>query len=156
MHKSYPDGEFHIDCIGDGGTALPSIETYIKDNQLENNVSLPGRKKRDEIIKYYDESQVFVMISRQEAFGLVYLEAMARGCICIGTRGQGIDGVIEDGKNGFLCNGGDVEELTAIINRLNKMSTEERVAISRNARKRAEELSEPNVASYYLQQVMNS
>ena len=156
LHKSYPDGEFHIDCIGDGGTALPSIETYIKDNQLENNVSLPGRKKRDEIIKYYDESQVFVMISRQEAFGLVYLEAMARGCICIGTRGQGIDGVIEDGKNGFLCNGGDVEELTAIINRLNKMSTEERVAISRNARKRAEELSEPNVASYYLQQVMNS
>lgn len=156
LHQSYPEGDFHINCIGDGGTALPSIESYIKENQLEKNVSLPGRKKRDEIIHYYDEAQVFVMISRQEAFGLVYLEAMARGCICVGTKGQGIDGVIEDGKNGFLCSGGDVDELMAIINRINKLSTQEKMNISNNARKRAEELSEVNVAKYYLQQVLNA
>ena len=42
------------------------------------------------------------MISQGEAFGLVYLEAMARGCITIASRGEGFDGIIKDGINGFL------------------------------------------------------
>ena len=156
LHNTYPEGDFHINCIGDGGTALPNIEAYIKDNRLEKNVSLPGRKKREEIMKYYDESQVFVMISRQEAFGLVYLEAMSRGCICIGTRGQGIDGVIVDGENGFLCEGGNSKELETIIKRINELSPKERRRISSNARKTAEDLSEINVAKNYIEKVLAS
>ena len=45
---------------------------------------------------------VWIMISKNETFGLVYLEAMARGCITIGSRNQGIDGVINHGVNGFF------------------------------------------------------
>ena len=41
------------------------------------------------------------MISKNEAFGLVYLEAMLAGCI-VASR-NGIDGIIIDGYNGFLC-----------------------------------------------------
>ena len=37
----------------------------------------------------------FVMVSSREAFGLVYVEAMAKGCIVIATKGQGMDGIIK-------------------------------------------------------------
>lgn len=43
------------------------------------------------------------MVSAHEAFGLVYVEAMAKGCITVATAGQGIDGVIVDGKMVFVC-----------------------------------------------------
>ena len=154
LHTLYPKGDYHLDCIGDGGTALQSILDYVGDNGLENNVNLPGRMNREEIIKYYDQAQVFVMISKQEAFGLVYLEAMSRGCICVGTKGQGIDGVIEDGVNGFLCEGGNVAELVSVLERINKLTPEQRDSISVRARETAERLSEPNVAKMYLDEVI--
>jgi len=34
------------------------------------------------------------MVSAPETFGLVYLEAMAKGCIVIGTKNWGIDGIV--------------------------------------------------------------
>ncbi len=48
-----------------------------------------------------------VMNSRNEAFGLVYFEAMARGCIIITSRKEGFDGIIQDGVNGFLFKASD-------------------------------------------------
>lgn len=156
LNICYPNREFHMTCIGSGGTALDEIKTYIRDEKLENNISFTGQIDRDKIIEYYDKNQCFVMISKSEAFGLVYLEAMARGCICIGTRGQGIDGVIVDGENGFLCKGGDVEELISVINKINALSKEEKQRISDNARRTAEELSDYNVAKMYIEEVMKS
>lgn len=156
LHRAYPDGGFHLTCVGSGGTALDDIKQYIQQEHLQDNISFAGQIDRDEIIRYYDQNECFVMISKSEAFGLVYLEAMARGCICVGTRGQGIDGVIKDGENGFLCHGGDDEELTTIITKINALSAIEKKAISDNARRTAEELSDYNVAKMYIEAVMNS
>ena len=155
LNICYPQKDFHFTCIGSGGTALGEIKELINNENLNNNISFTGQIDRDEIIKFYDENQCFIMISKSEAFGLVYLEAMARGCICIGTRGQGIDGVIIDGENGFLCNGGDSKELAQIINHINSLSGEEKQRISENARHTAEELSDYNVAKMYIENVMN-
>lgn len=156
LNRSYPDKSFKLTCVGSGGTAVDDIKNLIKKYNLNDNVLFTGQIERDDIIKFYDEAECFVMISRSEAFGLVYLEAMARGCICIGTRGQGIDGVIVDGENGFLCEGGNVEELTAIIKRINGMPAEEKTRISRKARETAESLSDFNVAKLYIDSVMES
>ena len=156
LHHAYPQGGFHLTCVGSGGTALEDIKHYIEQEHLQDNVSFAGQIDRDEIIRYYDANECFIMISKSEAFGLVYLEAMARGCICVGTKGQGIDGVIVDGVNGFLCKGGDSEELTSIIKKINALSAEEKRKLSENARKTAEELSDFNVAKNYLDAVMSA
>lgn len=156
LNKCYPNREFYLTCVGSGGTALDEINDYIKNERLDNNINFIGQIDRDKIIEYYDKNQCFIMISKSEAFGLVYLEAMARGCICVGTKGQGIDGVIVNGENGFLCKGGDIEELTEIINHINSLSKEEKQRISDNARRTAEELSDYNVAKMYIEEVMNS
>ena len=57
-------------------------------------------------------SECFIMVSKNETFGLVYLEAMLQGCIVVASKNEGIDGIIIHGENGFLCNAGDVNELT--------------------------------------------
>ena len=54
------------------------------------------------------------MISSNEVFKLVYLEAMAQGCIVIASKGGGFDGINVDGQNGFLCEPGDSEQLESI------------------------------------------
>jgi L-malate glycosyltransferase len=51
--------------------------------------------------------------SEKESFGLVLLEAMACGVPCIGTDVGGIPEVIQHGKNGFISQLGDVEQMGA-------------------------------------------
>ena len=94
------------------------------------------------------------MISKGEAYGLVYLEAMARGCITIASRNEGMDGIIKDGINGFLCNAGDYVELASIIQRINSMSMEERMAISNHAIETAKWLTDENTAKMYIDNVV--
>ena len=93
------------------------------------------------------------MISRGEAFGLVYLEAMARGCITIASKDEGFDGVIQDGKNGFLCKAGDSEELALILDKIKQMPKEELNAISHAAIETAHELTDEKVAEVYLNSI---
>lgn len=60
------------------------------------------------------------MISTNEIFGLVYLEAMAASCLTIASKNGGVDGIIKCEKNGFLCEEGNDKELHSILNRITK------------------------------------
>ena len=113
-----------------------------------------GKIPRDEITAQYDKAQCMIMISKGEAYGLVYLEAMARGCITIASRGEGFDGVIIDGVNGFLCAPGDYQELVGIIERINLLSVEEKNCISKNAIETAKRLTDYNVAKMYIDDIL--
>ena len=55
------------------------------------------------------------MSSKPEGFGIVYLEAMAAGCVTIGTEGQGIADIIEHGVNGFLVPADDADCIVRVI-----------------------------------------
>ena len=140
-------------CYAGVGQEATTIQSEVQRLDINKNVKLLGRISRDDVFKLLDESDLFIMISRNEAFGLVYLEAMARGCITIASRDEGFDGIIEDGYNGFLCKAGDSTELSGIINRILTMSAEQRKQISDNAMKTAKVLTDENVAKDYLKHV---
>ena len=55
------------------------------------------------------------MPSIPEGFGIAYLEAMASGCITIGTEGEGIADLIVSGKNGFLVPPDDPDSIVRVI-----------------------------------------
>lgn len=150
LNKVYPDGDFRMVYIGEGGESAAI-------NAVENKGELvyTGRINRTEIIEYLKKADVFVMISRDELFGLVYLEAMAFGCIPIASRKEGMDGIVKDGYNGFLCEAGNVDELVDIIDRINAMSEEEKLEISRQAKETAQQYSDANVAKMYIDQLFN-
>ena len=110
-----------------------------------------GREKVQEIMK---DADIFCMPSVNETFGLVYLEAMACGCLTIGTRKEGIDGVIEDGRNGFLIST-EEELFECIWSILTEKRKENLERISQNAIRTGQEFSERNMSLRYFQLMKN-
>jgi len=76
----------------------------------DNRISMFGRYSREQGKKMFSGSDAFVLTSRVETFGIVYIEALASGIPCIGTKCQGADDIIDE-SNGYLVEYGDVDEL---------------------------------------------
>ena len=150
--QSFSGENFELHYIGEGNEKT-SIERIAQDYNVVDKVHLHGRIQRDQVVEMLDESDVFVMISKNEAFGLVYLEAMARGCITIASRREGFDGIIQDGVNGFLCEAGDSSELSSIISKIRSMCNDDIQRISKNAIKTACELTDKKAAKKYIDNV---
>lgn len=155
LHKAFPLKDFEFNIIGEG-MERENLEKLIQELGVEKNVKFLGRKKRDEVQTIMNESDCFVMVSESEAFGLVYLEAMSKGCITIGTRGQGIDGVINHGINGYLCESNNSNELAEIFRNLNSLQKEKLIEISQNAIETAQGMTDRKVAEKYLNTVINN
>lgn len=153
LTQAYPTKDFHLTYIGEG-QQLSVIREKMGQFAVRDQVSILGRISRDKIVEEYDKADCMVMISRGEAYGLVYLEAMARGCITIASRHEGFDGVIVDGENGFLCEAGNAEELAIIIMRINAMTADERQAISDRAIETAKRLTDEKAARLYIDDVI--
>lgn len=154
LHEVYSDRNFNLAIVGIGACEYELTE-LVKKLNLQKQVIFYGRITRDEVLKLMQDMECFTMISRDEAFGLVYLEAMAKGCIVIASRNEGIDGVIEDGINGFLCNAGDEKELANIYKRINNLTKDQKEQISKNAIESAKNFKDSDVAKRYLDTVIN-
>ncbi|MCR6110684.1 N-acetyl-alpha-D-glucosaminyl L-malate synthase BshA [Bacillus sp. A301a_S52] len=96
--------------IGEG-PELPVIKDLVKKLELSHRVFFLGNQKR--VAEIVSMSDVKLLLSEKESFGLVILEAMACGVPVIGTNIGGIPEVIEDGKSGFICEVGDIESIAA-------------------------------------------
>ena len=145
---------FKLDYVGDGANR-PIIEKIIKDNNWSDRVTLHGFVEREQVPSFISKAQCFIMISEEETFGLVYLEAMSMGCITIASRNEGMEGIIEDGENGFLCKAGDEHELAEIIKKINDMPQADLNRISENAKQTAMRLTDANVARCYLEEILD-
>lgn len=97
--------------IAGDGDDRPRLERMAKDVGVSDRVLFAGARSDEELAGYYAACDVFVMPSRQEGFGLVFLEAMAFGKPTIGGNCGGIPEVVADGETGFLVNYGDVDAL---------------------------------------------
>lgn len=103
-------------------------------------------KPKEELIKIYQQNEIFVMPSIHETFGLVYAEAMSQGLPVIYTRGQGFDGQFKDGDIGFSVNHNDANEIAERIKDiLNDYQT-----ISENCIKQLEKYSWENINNKYI------
>ncbi|NUK31289.1 N-acetyl-alpha-D-glucosaminyl L-malate synthase BshA [Parageobacillus sp. VR-IP] len=94
--------------VGDG-PEMPVVCRLVRELGLQEDAHFLG--KQDKLDELYSISDVMLLLSEKESFGLVLLEAMACGVPCIGTTIGGIPEVIEDGETGFLCELGNVEEI---------------------------------------------
>lgn len=151
--SNYPEGDFSITYVGDG-KGIKLIQKKASEYAIQSNIFFTGRIDRSEVTSYMDRSDVFIMISKAETFGLVYLEAMARGCITIASRNEGMDGIIVDGENGFLCDAGDSNELGSIIAKLKRMDSNTLQKISKNAIITAAKMTDNKMAEKYIKSVV--
>ena len=144
---------YTFDIFGEGGE-LDNLISITKELKLENRVVFHGRIPRNEVIKKMRESHAFIMISKGEAFGLAYLEAMAATCIPIGSVGEGIDGVIINEENGLLCEAQNVYDLVKRLEWLMELNTEKLYNLSKKGYETAQAFSDSNVAKRYLDDVV--
>lgn len=108
--KQYGNRDFIHIIIGDG-SQREKIKDMINEYDLEENCIMMGILSHDKVIKEMLNSDIFVLPSYNESFGIVYLEAMNCKLPIIGTMNEGISDIIVDGENGLLINQGDVDEL---------------------------------------------
>jgi glycosyltransferase involved in cell wall biosynthesis len=94
------------------------FEAVARDLGIEQNIQFVGRQSRQEVASAMRHCSAFVLPSHNEGLGCVYLEAMACGKPVIGCQGQGIDEVIEDGKNGWLIPANGLDELVERLSTL--------------------------------------
>ncbi len=149
MKKLIDKNMLKLTIIGTGNYEK-KLRKITEDLEIEEYVDFAGRKHRDEVYAYMREADLFIMPSYHETFGLVYLEAMSSGCITIGSRGEGIDGVIVDGENGFLVNPYDVDEIAGCLETIISLPEMELKQISDKAVETARMYSEENVSKQYL------
>ena len=98
------------------GPELENLKKLCCELNIERDVEFTGKLPNNEVLRRMAAAQFFCMPSVREGFGIVYLEAMASGCITIGTKGEGIDGFIKSGENGFLVSPDSPGEIAEIIN----------------------------------------
>jgi glycosyltransferase involved in cell wall biosynthesis len=143
----------NLTIVGEGNERIKILKRA-KKLGISDCIHLTGKLNRLEVREQLLKNQIFAMLSRDEAFGLVYLEAMACGCIVIATQGGGVDGIISHGVNGFLCKFGDVSDLTDVITLINLLSEEEKMKIIQNALSTAQSYSEGKISESYLSNVI--
>ena len=108
----YPDATLTIVGIGEMEAQL---RARIAALGLERRVTLTGGLPHEAVLARMANSDLFVLPSWGEGYGIVYIEAMAAGCIAVGARGEGIEDTITDGENGFLVPAGDIDAIERVM-----------------------------------------
>ena len=111
----------HLDIVGSG----PELDyiTDLSNKEYKGLVTLHGFMNREELIHLYQKNDIFIMPSKYETFGLVYVEAISQGLPVIYTRNQGFDGYFEDGVVGYSVKYNDLEEIVQKIIQMVDKST---------------------------------
>lgn len=113
--------------VGDGNDR-ERLENIAARLGLGASVEFRGRLSNETLHRIYLEADLFVLPSKKEGFGIVFLEAMAYGLSVVAAAAAGALDVVEDGVTGLLVPPDDNEALsTAILSLLE--NPEKRIAL---------------------------
>lgn len=139
-------------------THLPELRILcFGNNKPDKNASLPiyfefeYNPAQENIRKIYGQCDVWLCCSRSEGFGLTILEAMACRCPTVSTKCGGPEDIVEEGKNGYLCDIDDVDALTDAVMRVLGSSEPEWQALSNAALAKATGYSWEDAAALFEQ-----
>jgi phosphatidylinositol alpha-1,6-mannosyltransferase len=110
----HPDAEL---CMVGDGTDRLRLEDKAEQAGLTGPVTFTGRIDDRALERLYRQCTFFVMPSRNEGFGFVFLEAMRAGKACIGGRGAAAE-IIQHGTTGLIVDPENRDEIAGAILRL--------------------------------------
>ena len=91
---------------------------FIKDNQLEKNVTFYGWVPQQKLRSILTESDILMVSSKQESLPMVIAEAMSAGKVVVSSITGGTPEMITNGVDGFLFNTSSVENVISILEEL--------------------------------------
>jgi glycosyltransferase involved in cell wall biosynthesis len=111
-------GPWHATVVG-AGNHLDTCRNLARELGIEERVSFPGWVPHGELTRFYLDAALTVVPSRwPEPFGMVGIEAMARGRPVVGFAVGGIPDWLEDEVTGLLVPEADTGAMAAAIDRL--------------------------------------
>lgn len=112
--------------LAGNGTEKKNLKTLVSELGLQNNVRFIGYVTNLE--EYQKISEIAVSCSKREGLGLNLIEAMLSGNPVVATRNRGHNELIQENRNGYLVESGDVnalaERLISLLNRERILSTD--------------------------------
>jgi len=125
---------------------MSKIRNMVERLDLEKKVVFLGRQ--DDVIPLLNISDLYMLPSKSESFGLSALEALSCSVPVIGTKIGGMEEVVQDGLNGYLFDPDDIESISdAAISIL--MDDQKRYDMGQKARSRAEEFDDDVIVPIY-------
>lgn len=146
--------DYKMKIVGTG-PLKESLTAHIREYSLENNMVIVDRMPRKDLQQLMRQSDIFVLIGSHEVFGMVYIEAMLQGCLVVASKFGGVDGIIKNGENGFLCSAGDARELESVLKGIQRLDSDEKASISQRAIETAMNYTESLSAKRYLNHIKN-
>lgn len=114
------ESKFELYLAG-GGDEKENLIRLAKELKIENQVHFLGQLSREELLKHYADSDLFVLPTREDCFALVILEAMCSKLPIVCSKyADGAYDLIEEGKNGFVADPYDAKLFAEKINLLLK------------------------------------
>ena len=115
LRKDFPN--LYLNIAGTG-SELEKLKNETDNLQVSSFVNFRGMLNAEDLCKLYQQSDVFILLSFYESFGLVYLEANACGIPVIGSNVGGTKEAIDDGVTGFVVsidNENEIYEKTKLL-----------------------------------------
>lgn len=121
--SEFLDNNIKIIIAGNGPLKI-KLSNLIKDLNLGNRVTLVGYLSESELISYYKKADIFCLpsITRNEAFGVVLLEAMmfSLPIVCFNIPGSGVPWVAKNKYNAEVVDKINCMDLAEAINNLSR------------------------------------
>ncbi|MDG2062467.1 MAG: N-acetyl-alpha-D-glucosaminyl L-malate synthase BshA [Flavobacteriaceae bacterium] len=105
-----PEISCRLMMIGEGPEKIKALD-YVEKKGLSDKILFLGNS--NEIDKILCYSDLFLLPSEKESFGLSALEAMAHGVPVISSNAGGLSEVNKEGYSGYLSNIGDIDEMVS-------------------------------------------
>ncbi len=154
LSKEHPSLVFYIlgELKNNNPTAIPKEEL----NSWLKNPKIKFLGKKDNVREVYKNSDIMVLPSYREGLSKSLIEAAAMKLPIITTDVPGCREVVTHGKNGFLCNVKDTEDLYSKMKSMVLLKDEERLNMGEYGRKKiVQEFDESIVISKYLEKLNN-
>jgi len=92
----------HLDVMGDG-TDREQLESYIHENNLQNQVTLHGNQNARFVKEHYQQAHFLILMSKSEGWPKVIAEAMFWGCVPISTNVSCVNYMMGEGTRGKVA-----------------------------------------------------
>lgn len=127
--------DFRYTIVGEG-LEFERINFAVSQLDLNENVSLVGKKEKEEIVRLYSKSLIYMQYSISEGFCNSVIEAQSMGLLSIVSDAEGLSENVLDNQTGWVVSRGNISELTQKIQEVIEMPECEKIRISKNAKMR--------------------